>query len=109
MSESGAGIEMLGLRRAVAQLHRDEMHVPAGTRLALWRARNRALQVYKHRQRPRRPFPFLLRRAVAAALVLAVMAPVAFHVSPLSDPPADRTLATQMCEHCGQFEQACYL
>lgn len=109
MSESGAGIEMLGVRRAVAQLHHDEMHVPAGTRLALWRGRNRALQVYKHRQRPRRPFPFLLRRAVAAALVLAVMAPVAFHVSPLSDPAGDRILAAQTCEHCRQLQQACYL
>ena len=98
---------MSGLRRAVAQLHQDEAQVPAGTRLALWRARNRALQVYRHGRRPRRPFP--LWRAVAAALVLAVTAPVAFHVSSLPDPVGDRTLATQTCEHCRQLQQACYL
>ena len=109
MSASGAEIEMLGLRCAVAQLHRDEMQVPAGTRLALWRARNRALHAYKHGQRPKRQFPFLLRRAVAAALVLAVMAPAAFYVSPLSGPAGNWILATQACEDCRQLQQAGYL
>ena len=101
-------LDLPGLQAAVAQLHADESHVPPQTRMALWRARNRALQRYRGRGQGGAPW-FAWRGAVAMGLALALFVSVSLWATGASEPTATgQALAADSCEQCG-LERACYL
>lgn len=99
---------MPGLGHAVARLHENESSVPSRTRMALWRARNRALLCYTGRGQARNRL-WALRGAVAMSLVLALAASTSLWVSQAPHSVLDgQALAVDACESC-RMEQTCYL